>query len=485
MDNSIKSNTANTTQQTVYLGDPSRIRGGRQASVFNRISQLISSITRSSHRGINRYGDYQKASSNLIKRLNDYHEIKLAATKVLYLTTGDHQGDIGHKIQEELNSMKPAIYRRLEVTGHDCPISTTDNKPKQEITMSDQELETELDNNTSILIRFEELITIIENRKSLSPGSSEGTQAQASKGKLNDDITTAINELAFTCIKTRETNKQNLHYRLAVIETVIMNGILIKNPELNTIDNYINQRIKKSTIPEQYRPIARLNISWNILLHTLGLDTESLAVRFSELDNIKYLIFHSMNTSSIREGKDCGISRFLSRFMSQEDGDINSPTRAERVKEIMTLETSISSGKLQPILLDGVKLAEPVETSRVDFSASSILQSNEIYNFKRALLYPAYKCHKAKLEGKPQEEKDCLHVLTLSCLAYFFRMMRAEWSEGLTSHADAAIQIIEFIQSIKSDRLSLLSRPKDYPFENLEQLNEHFSGFYHKYCTGP
>ncbi|MBO9480945.1 hypothetical protein [Salinisphaera sp. G21_0] len=480
----MKSNTANNTQQTVYLGDPSRIRGGRPASVFNRIGQLINPMNWFSQRvGSNRYSDYQKASSNLVKSLNNYHEIKLAASKVLYLTTGNHREDIGHKIQEELNSMKPAIYRRLEDHDPTCSISTTDIKPKQEITMTDQELETMLDNNTSILSRFEELITIIENRKSLSPSSSDSKQAQASTGKLADNITTAINELALTCMKTSETNKQNLHYQLAVKETIIMNGVLIRNPELNTIDNYINQRIKNSCIPEEYRQIAHLNISWNILLHTLGLDTELLAVRFSELDNIKYLIFHSMNASSIKEGKDCGISRFFTRFMSQEDGDINNPARAERVKEIMALETSIASGKLQPILLDGIKLAEPVETSSVDFTSSAILRSNEIYNFRRAILYPAYKCHKAQLEGKPQEEKDCLHILTLSCLAYFFRIMRAEWSEGLTSHVNAAIRIIEFIQSIKSDRLSSLSGRKEYPFKNLEQLNEHFSGFYHKYCT--
>ncbi len=488
MDNCMKSNTANTTQQPVFPGDPSRISRGRQASVFNRMSQFINAIDWFPYRvGSNRYSGYQKASTNLIKKLKDYHEIKLAATNVLYLTTGDHRGDIGHKIQAELNAMKPAIYWQLAVTGHDstCPISTTGNAPQQEIKMSDQELETELDDNTSILIRFEELITIIESRKSLIPGSSEDTQAKASTGKLADDITTAINELALTCIKTSETNKQRFLYQLAVKEAIIFNGILVKNPEFNTIDNFISQRIKKSCIPDKHRQIARLNISWNILLHTLGLDTELLAVRFSELDNIKYLIFHSMNASSIKEGKDCGISRFFTRFMRQEDGDINNPARAERVKEIMTLETSIASGKLQPILLDGIKLAKPVETSGVDFTSSAILRSNEIYNFKRAILYPAYKCHKAQLEGKPQEEKDCLHILTLSCLAYFFRIMRAEWSEGLTSHVDAAIRIIEFIQSIKSDRLSSLSGRKDYPFKNLEQLNEHFSGFYHQYCTGP
>ncbi|WP_163388014.1 hypothetical protein [Endozoicomonas acroporae] len=495
MDSSVKSNMASNIQQTVYLGDPSRISGGRPVSVFSRIRQLINPMNWLSLRtGSNRYSDYQKASSNLVKSLNNYHEIKSAATNVLYLTIDEHSGDINHKIKQELNSMKPAIYRRLELTGNDSAssISNTDNdsnadnKPDQEITMSDQELEKELDNNTSILNKFEDLIKIIECRKSVSPEPGDGSQARASTRTLEDEIDTAIDELASTCMQTRKTIRHNLNTQLAFKEKILINSILRVNPELHAIDNFINQKIEGSSITSQYsQKIARLNISWNILLHILGLDTEALAVRFTELDTLKDLIFHSLNASSIREGKDGGISRFFTRFMSQEDGDINSPSRAERVKEIMTLEASISSGKLQPIMLDGHKITEPVETSGIDFTGSTTLLNNEIYNFKRAILYPAYGCHKAQLEGKAQEEKDCLHVMTLSCLAYFFRMIRAEWSESQTSHADAAIRIIEFIQSIKSDQLSLLFGPKYYPFENIEQLNKHFSEFYHKYCSGP
>lgn len=49
--------------------------------------------------------------------------------------------------------------------------------------------------------------------------------------------------------------------------------------------------------------------------------------------------------------------------------------------------------KLQPIMLDGLKLTEPVKISGIDFSGSRTLLNNEIYNFKRAILYPAYRVY--------------------------------------------------------------------------------------------
>ena len=482
MDNSMKPNAASNTQQIVYLGDPSRIRGGRPASVFNRIGQYINPMNWFSRRvGRNRYDDYQKASTLLIKKLNDYHEIKLAATKVLYLTTGDHRGDIDNKIKEELNSMKPALYRRLDSTGNDSasPISNSDSKPDQKITMSDHELETGLDNNTTILTRFVDLIRIVDDRQSPGPEPSDGTQAQATTRNWEDEINTAIDKLANTCITTWASIRHNSNTQLAAKERIIRNFILAKKPELDDIGNYINQKINRSNIPDRCRQIARLNISWNLLIHTLGLDTESLVVRFSELYDIQALVFHSINPAAIKEGKDGGISRFFTRFMNKDESDINNPTRAERVKDIMTLETSISSGKLQPITLAHNHLSEFVKKSAIE---STLLPNHEIYNFRRAILYPAYGFHKAQLEGERQEQQECLHVLTLSCLAFFFRMLRADLSEGFT-HADAAVQIIEFLQSIKSDRLSFFSEPKYHPFESIEQLDKHFSRYYYQYCT--
>ncbi|WP_066014800.1 hypothetical protein [Endozoicomonas atrinae] len=492
----MKSNSLTTknTPQTVYQGDPSRIRGGRQVPAFERFVQCMNPMNWFRHRaGINRYDDYQKASNNLVKSLNDYHGIKLAATNILYLATTDAPwGDIDHKIKEEFNSMKTAIYRRLELTGNDSTslTSDTDNgsnpdiKPNQETTMSDQDLEIMLDHNIPILNEFEKLIEIIKRNQSACPRPSV-YQTQASTEKLEDEIKTAINELTSTCEQSRKKNKQNVNSQLAAKEKIIIDAILQQKPDLATIDNIIHKKIKKLEIPEQYRQLTRLNISWNILLHILGQDKEPSVLRFTELEKTKDLVFHSLNPSSTRKGKDDGISLFFTRFMNQEDKDINSPNRAVRVKEIMTLERSISSGKLQPIPLDGDEFAESVEKSEIDCSGSTTLQSNEIYNFKRAILYSAYGCHKAQLEGEAQAQKDCFDALTMSCMAYFFYMMRAELSEGFCSHADAAIRIIEFILSIKSDRSSLLSKQKDRPFQSIKQLNKHFSECYHQYCTDP
>ncbi|MFK0573535.1 hypothetical protein [Endozoicomonas sp.] len=510
---------ATTNNRMGYDGDFSQVRGGRNASRVNRFLRFFSTGNCLGMQARREQGnEYVTTSDRLLKRLKDFPDIKAVVVKVLYLTNGDHNGEVEQLIAKELKIMELAVYQQLGLDDccSDKPMFHQDsekveasaisqntltdrqtilassecaekNNSKMErdqlidMSMTDEDLKKRLNNENDVSNDVGNIINILMENHEVEPFSNDCSGGENSK-KMREKVEEVIERMKINCIGSAIKNKSDVQSRLHTKEKNVFDVMVQNKHDFSTVGGDISKLVKAMDVPDQYRQLASLNISWKLLLHALSYDEQSFEVRFDDLENIKDKVAYSLDSSSIKQGKDGGISKLLTRFMKEEDKDINSSGRAKGVENILTLKTAISSGKLNQIPLETGESSESVEIASSD---ATMLQSNEIYNFKRAILYAAYTCHKARLVGRSQEQTACLDVFAMSCIAYFFHMMVVEESEGSSSHADAAIQILKFINSIKSDSLFLSSEQEGYHFQDIHQLNKHFEECYHHQCVEP